>query len=94
MATKGEKAEKTAAKKSAAKGGKAKKEKKQPEQPKTNPDVMAMVEARINADPNVSAKALKPEAEQIDPTIADLTNLQFHARYVLQVKAAKTRGAA
>ncbi len=56
--------------------------------------VMEFVERTLEADPNVSNADLFAGAREIDPSVAELTARQFHARYPLQVKARLARAAA
>ena len=56
--------------------------------------VMEFVERTLEADPNVSNGDLFAGAREIDPSVAELTARQFHARYPLQVKARLARAAA
>ena len=56
--------------------------------------VMEFVERTLEADPNVSNADLFAGAREIDPSVAELTARQFHARYPLQVKARLAKAAA
>ena len=48
--------------------------------------IMEMVTEEIKRDANVSLPALMEKAQEIDPSVKDLTSRQFNARYPLQVK--------
>ena len=56
--------------------------------------VMEFVERTLEADPNVANADLFAGAREIDPSIAELSGRQFHAKYPLQVKARLARAAA
>ncbi len=56
--------------------------------------VMEFVERTLEVDPNVSNADLFAGAREIDPSVAELSARQFHARYPLQVKARLARAAA
>jgi len=58
----------------------------------TDEKVMAMVEAELKKNPNVSVDELKKKATSINRKISSLTARQFHARYPLQVKRRKASG--
>jgi hypothetical protein len=56
--------------------------------------VMEFVVRTLEADPGVSNADLFAGAREIDPSVADLSARQFHAKYPLQVKARLARDAA
>ena len=56
-----------------------------------NDDVMAMVRAELEENPDVENKELFEKATEIDEAIGDLSLRQFHARYPLQVKRQKAQ---
>lgn len=56
-----------------------------------NDDVMSMVRAELEEDPDVENKVLFEKATEIDEAIGDLSLRQFHARYPLQVKRQKAQ---
>ncbi len=56
--------------------------------------VMEFVERTLEANPGVANADLFAGACEIDPSVAQLTARQFHARYPLQVKARLARAAA
>lgn len=58
----------------------------------TNERVMEMVRRELEKDPSVGNEKLQEKAARIDPSLAQLTTRQFHAKYPLQVKRAKKRG--
>ncbi len=58
-----------------------------------NERVMEMVRREIDRDPGVELGTLVEKAKEIDPSVAELTPRQFHARYPLQVKRSRNRGA-
>lgn len=51
-----------------------------------NPDVMELVQERLQDDHDYSTKELKTAAEEIDEDIEELSLRQFNARYPLQVR--------
>lgn len=51
-----------------------------------NPDVMELVQERLQDDRDYSTKELKTAAEEIDEDIEELSLRQFNARYPLQVR--------
>lgn len=57
----------------------------------TDDEIMEMVRAELEEDPDAENKALYRKAKKIDPAVEDLTLRQFHARYPLQVKRAMAR---
>ncbi len=74
-------------------------------QPKANPEpdpapaasgaaVKQFVERTLEVDPDVSNADLFAGAREIDPSVAELSARQFHAKYPLQVKARLARAAA
>jgi hypothetical protein len=65
----------------------------------TNARIMDMVRKEIDKDPSISSEELYEMAKRSDSGIGSLSVRQFHARYPLQVKRARTnarkgRGAA
>jgi len=56
--------------------------------------VMEFVERALEVDPDVSNADLFAGAREIDPSVAELSARQFHAKYPLQVKARLARTAA
>ena len=56
--------------------------------------VMEFVERTLEADPNIANADLFAGAREIDPSVAQLSGRQFHAKYPLQVKARLARAAA
>ncbi len=56
--------------------------------------VMEYVERTLEANPGVKNADLFAGAREIDPSVAELSARQFHARYPLQVKARLARAAA
>ena len=56
--------------------------------------VMEYVERTLEANPGIANADLFAGAREIDPSVAQLTGRQFHARYPLQVKARLARAAA
>ncbi len=56
--------------------------------------VMEFVARTLEADPGISNADLFAGAREIDPSVADLSARQFHAKYPLQVKARLARDAA
>ena len=56
-----------------------------------NDDVMSMVRAELDENPDVENKVLFEKATEIDEEIGDLSLRQFHARYPLQVKRQKAQ---
>jgi hypothetical protein len=48
--------------------------------------IMEMVTEEIKRDENVSLPALMEKAQEIDPSVKELSSRQFNARYPLQVK--------
>lgn len=56
-----------------------------------NDDVMSMVRAELEKDPDVENKVLYAKAQEVDDAIGDLSLRQFHARYPLQVKRQKAQ---
>jgi hypothetical protein len=58
----------------------------------TDEKVMAMVEAELKKNPNVSVDELQAKATKINKQVSSLTARQFHARYPLQVKRRKVSG--
>jgi hypothetical protein len=54
----------------------------------SNPKVMAMIEAEIKKNPDVSNPELLDKAKKIDKGVAKLSPRQFNAMYPLQVKRA------
>ena len=68
-----------------------------PPQPAPSGDgapVMEFVERTLEVDPDVSNADLFAGAREIDPSVAELSARQFHAKYSLQVKARLARDAA
>jgi hypothetical protein len=59
-----------------------------------NEQVMEMVVKELDKDPAVSLESLYGRAKEIDSSISELSLRQFHARYPLQVKRSRSRGAA
>jgi hypothetical protein len=59
-----------------------------------NEKVMEMVVKELDKDPSVGLESLYRRAKEIDSSISELSLRQFHARYPLQVKRSRTRGAA
>ena len=55
---------------------------------------MEFVVRALEADPGISNADLFAGAREIDPSVADLTARQFHAKYPLQVKARLAKAAA
>ena len=55
----------------------------------TDPKVMAMVEAELEKNPEVTVDELFAKAKKGNRAIARLSKRQFHARYPLQVKRRK-----
>ena len=55
--------------------------------------VMEFVERTLEANPGISNADLFARAREIDPSVADLSARQFHAKYPLQVKARLARAA-
>lgn len=53
-----------------------------------NPEVMAMIEAQIRKNPDISNPELLEKAKKIDKGVAKLSPRQFNAMYPLQVKRA------
>jgi hypothetical protein len=58
----------------------------------TDEKVMAMVEAELKKNPNISVDELQKKATKINKQVSSLTARQFHARYPLQVKRRKASG--
>lgn len=56
--------------------------------------VMEFVERTLEANPAISNGDLFAGAREIDPSVAELSARQFHAKYPLQVKARLARAAA
>ena len=54
----------------------------------SNPEVMAMIEAELKKDPDISNPELLEKAKKIDEGVAKLSPRQFNAMYPLQVKRA------
>ena len=52
-----------------------------------------MVRQELERDPNVATDVLVAKAREIDPSVGELSARQFHARYPLQVKRSRNRGA-
>jgi len=59
-----------------------------------NEKVMDMVVRELDKDPAVGLESLYGRAKEIDSSISELSLRQFHARYPLQVKRSRSRGAA
>ncbi len=55
--------------------------------------VMAYVERELAKNPDVSNDELQAGAAKIDSSVKQLTTRQFHAKYPLQVKRRKGKGA-
>ena len=56
--------------------------------------VMEFVERALEVDPGISNADLFAGAREIDPSVAELSARQFHAKYPLQVKARLAKAAA
>jgi hypothetical protein len=56
--------------------------------------IMEYVERTLDANPGIANADLFAGAREIDPSVAELTARQFHAKYPLQVKARLARAAA
>ena len=56
--------------------------------------VMEFVERTLEANPGVKNADLFAGAREIDPSVAELSGRQFHAKYPLQVKARLAKAAA
>ncbi|WP_420438320.1 hypothetical protein [Candidatus Palauibacter sp.] len=56
--------------------------------------LMEFVERTLEANPGVANADLFARAREIDPSVAELSARQFHAKYPLQVKARLARAAA
>lgn len=57
-----------------------------------NPEVMEMVAQELDRDGKVSVEALFEKAREIDSSIDELSLRQFHARYPLPLKRARSKG--
>ncbi len=57
----------------------------------THEDLMAWVEAQLRNDPGVTVGELFEGAKVLNPDVGELSKLQFHARYPLQVKRRQAR---
>jgi hypothetical protein len=58
---------------------------------KTNPEVMALVEQELEANPNAELPHLYGLAKELDPAVGEMDLRQFHGRYPLQIKRRKSR---
>ena len=56
--------------------------------------VMEFVETTLEANPGIANADLFARVREIDPSVAELSPRQFHAKYPLQVKARLARAAA
>lgn len=59
---------------------------KKPKKAEINMKVMQMVEREIRKRPNITNEVLFSRGKKIDPSIGQLTKVQFNARYTLQAK--------
>jgi len=59
----------------------------------TDPQVMSMVEAALEKNPDASSQDLYDQIKKKKRSIGKLTLRQFHAKYPLQVKRRKKSGA-
>jgi hypothetical protein len=59
-----------------------------------NEQVMEMVVKELDKNPSVGLESLYARAKEIDSSVSELSLRQFHARYPLQVKRSRSRGAA
>lgn len=50
-----------------------------------NPKVMEFVENELKANPDARSSDLFEQAKKLEPSVAELSQRQFHARYPLQV---------
>ncbi len=57
-----------------------------------NEEVMEMVRRELERQPDIPLAELYERAQEIDPSVAELSTRQFHAKYPLQIKRARGAG--